>query len=112
MATWPPLVEELQLDMKISEVTLTPEQLAQLEQVLAAAIAYVERVRTDLDYTGPVGDDLILGTLRYARRLDLRRESPVGMIVVDGMTSANIPGWDADIEKNLEVGRYSRMKFA
>lgn len=112
MATWPPLLEDLQRDMKLTDVTLTDEQVEQLEQTLAAAIAYVERTRSDLDFTDSLGDDLMLGTLRYARRLDLRRETPVGLMVLDGITSTTIPGWDSDIERLLQIGRYAPMRFA
>lgn len=114
MAAWPPDMNDLLLDMKLNGVVLDADSTAQLTQVLDAAIAYVERVRDDLALTDGaiVSKDLILGTVRYARRLDLRRESPVGMIVIDGMASANIPGWDADTEKLLGIGRYAKPRFA
>lgn len=115
MAAWPPNIDALKLDMKIALVDLTPTQEQELQQTLDAAVAYVQRVRSDLDFTlegFDAPDDLVLGTLRYARRLDLRRESPVGMVVVDGITSATIPGWDTDTEKLLQVGRYGRIRFA
>lgn len=112
MALWPPTLEDLQVDMKLADVTLTDAQTAELEQTLASAAAYVERVRSDVDFAVEIDDDLYLGTLRLARRWDLRRESPVGMIVLDGITSANIPGWDSDIERQLQIGRYARMRFA
>lgn len=121
---WPPTLDELKADMRVdSERFNTPLQIT-----LDAAVAYVERVRTDVDYTAAarapevpttadptkvaVSADLKLGTLRYARRLDIRRDSPSGMVVTDQIGATPVAGWDADIEKLLRVGRYAKLRFA
>lgn len=120
MATWPPTLDDLKVDMKAeTEDTRFDDPLA---VTLAAAVAYVERVRAgEVDFDNPndpgdglvgVDDDLVLGTLRYARRLDVRRESPSGMVVADQLGAAPVAGWDADIEKLLRIGRYAPMRFA
>jgi hypothetical protein len=117
VADWPPTVDDLKLDMKVDPSDDRFDDA--LQQVLDAAVAYVQRTRTDVnfhnesDWDGPeVTDDLVLGTLRYARRLDYRRESVGGVIVADQMGSVPIAGWDNDIEKLLRIGRYARLRFA
>jgi len=122
--TWPPTLTELKRDMRV-DADVTRFDVS-LQQTLDAAVAYVERVRSDVDYAAfaeetpterdttkaAVTDDLVLGTLRYARRLDIRRDSPSGMVVTDQIGATPVAGWDADIEKLLRVGRYARMRFA
>lgn len=120
MATWPPTLEELKADMKVDAEDERFD--VALQVTLDAAVAYVERVRAgEVDFAHPeapegeltgVDEDLVLGTLRYARRLDIRRDSPSGMVVTDQIGSTPIAGWDADIEKLLRVGRYAPMRFA
>ncbi len=108
MATWPPTLAQLKLDMGVTR----DDKDAALQQALDAAVAYVERVRSDLDFSAPVTDDLVLGTLRYARRLDYRRESPGGAIVSMEAGASPVASWDADVEKLLRIGRYGRLRFA
>lgn len=122
--TWPPTLAELKADMRV-DVSVTRFDVP-LQITLDAAVAYVERVRSDVDFTAfaaedpterdttktAVTADLVLGTLRYARRLDIRRDSPSGMVVTDQIGATPVAGWDADIEKNLRVGRYARLRFA
>lgn len=120
MATWPPTLDDLKVDMKAEVEDDRFDE--QLQVTLDAAISYVERVRKgEVDFDNPddpddgldgVDDDLVLGTLRYARRLDIRRESPSGMVVTDQLGTQLVAGWDADIEKNLRIGRYAPMRFA
>lgn len=115
--TWPPVLADLKTDMKLDEDDTRFD--AQLAMDLASAIAYVERVRTDVNFDDesdgpptPVTAELCLGTLRYARRLNYRRDSPGGNIVIDGVGSTSVASWDADIEKLLRVGKYARLRFA
>lgn len=121
---WPPTLAELKADMRVDSDRFD----AALQITLDAAVTYVERVRSDVDYpaaarapeepTDPdltkvaVSKDLKLGTLRYARRLDIRRDSPSGMVVTDQIGATPVAGWDADIEKLLRVGRYAKLRFA
>jgi hypothetical protein len=116
---WPPNLDALKADMQVDPTDTRFD--VQMQMDLDSAIAYVERVRTDVNFDGsvdpdapptPVTDDLVLGTLRYARRLNYRRTSPGGYVVVDGVGSTAVPGWDADIEKLLRIGRYARLRFA
>lgn len=121
MATWPPTLTQLKIDMKDLEVD-DDRFDGPLQLTLDAAVKYVQRVRKgEVDFDNPddpgdgldgVDDDLVLGTLRYARRLDIRRESPSGMVVSDQLGSTPVAGWDADIEKLLRIGRYAPMRFA
>lgn len=120
MADWPPQLAALKLDMKI-DADEDRFNVA-LQMTLDAAVAYVQRVRKgEVDFDAPddpaegldgVDDDLVLGTLRYARRIDVRRESPSGMVVTDQLGTTPVAGWDADIEKLLRIGRYAPMRFA
>lgn len=120
MVDWPPTLDQLKVDMKM-DVEDTRFDVP-LQVTLEAAVAYVQRVRKgEVDFDNPddpgedlvgVDEDLVLGTLRYARRLDIRRDSPSGMVVADQIGSTPIAGWDSDIEKLLRTGRYSPMRFA
>lgn len=120
MASWPPALAALKVDMRM-DVDDTRFDVP-LQVTLDAAVSYVERVRKgEVDFDNPdnpgdglvgVDDALVLGTLRYARRLDIRRDSPSGMVVTDQIGATPVAGWDADIEKNLRVGRYAPMRFA
>lgn len=120
MADWPPTLDDLKADMKM-DVDDTRFDVP-LQITLDAAIAYVQRVRKgEVDFDNPnnpgagldgVDADLVLGTLRYARRLDIRRDSPSGMVVTDQIGATPVAGWDADIEKNLRIGRYAPMRLA
>lgn len=124
MATWPPLLDDLKRDMRMADDVTRFD--VPLQQTLDAAVSYVERVRSDVDFTAfsaedpterdttkvAVTDDLVLGTLRYARRLDIRRDSPSGMVVTDQIGATPVAGWDADIEKLLRIGRFARLRFA
>ena len=52
--------------------------------------------------------DLILGTLRLARRWDERRKSPEGLVSLGEMGSGRVPSIDPDIEKMLRIGRWAK----
>lgn len=113
---WPPTLATYKVDLKLAADDARYDDA--LQYTLDAAVAYVERVRSDVDYLGtdttrkPVTADLVLGTLRYARREDSRRDTPLGAYIVAQVGAQNVPGWDADIEKLLRVGRFARMRFA
>ncbi len=113
---WPPTLATYKLDLKLDQDDDRFDDA--LQATLDAAVVYVERVRDDVVfYDFELGDpipsaDLILGTLRYARRLDARRDTPQGALIVGTLGAANVPGWDADIERLLRIGKYARLRFA
>lgn len=119
MTTWPPTLTQLKADAKVDVADTRFDTL--LTECLNAAIAYVERVRTDVNFDDesesdapatPVTDDLVLGTLRYARRLVYRADAPGGNVIVDGVGASPLPSFDSDIDRLLRVGRYARLRFA
>lgn len=116
MATWPPILAELKLDRGIED-GLSDDQL---EQVLAAAIAFVERVREgDFNFAAdPLVElpeptsDLALGTIRLAGRWHVRRRSPDALIQMAQLGSSTVPSFDPDIDRLLGIGRFRGPVFA
>lgn len=111
--TWPPSLTSYKIDLKLKADDDRFDDA--LTSTLNAAIDYVIRARPDVDYAADPflgGMDLILGTLRYARRLDIRRETAVGVMVAGDLGTAGIAQTDADIETLLRVGRRARIRFA
>jgi hypothetical protein len=115
--TWPPSLASYKIDLKLDAPDTRYDDA--LQSSLNAAVAFVERTRSDVNFyeesggpTGVVTMDLILGTLRYARRLDVRRDAPLAAIVTDSLGGATITGQDADVERLLRIGRYGRVRFA
>lgn len=122
MPTWPPQLTALKIDLRIDD----SRDDAQLTAHLAAAVAYVERVRGgQVDFSGeltgpelallglvPVGDDLMHGTVRLAGRLHARGRSPDGMVSSPEFGSVRIGTGDADIDRMIRVGRWSMPVIA
>ena len=110
---WPPELAELKDDLKISDT----RDDVRLQQVLDAAVAFVERIKLGrYDFSNgedsgcdlpPPDMDLRLGTLRLAGRWHVRRRSPDGLITAAELGSARVPSFDADIERLLGIGRYA-----
>lgn len=123
---WPPCLADLKIDMGDRD-DQDDSKDAQLSIVLDAAVSKVRTLkghRFDLD-DDPVGEstesggwlnaptpDVILGTIRLAWRWWERKRSPDGMITVGELGSANIPGWDNDIDRLLRIGRYAEPEDA
>lgn len=110
-----PTLEGLKLDAGITVTTNDDVLQSQLD----AAIAYVMRRRSDLNYNADLSDpnpapgaDFVLGVYRLAIRWNTRRRSPDGLITAGDMGTARIPAFDADIERMLGIGRYSGPCFA
>lgn len=114
--SWPPDLTALKADLRSRGED--PEALdtddARLQIVLDAAVAFVQRVRPQFNYTGDVGSvkpdptaDLILGTLRLASRWHTRRRSPDGLVEMADMGSGRVPSFDPDIERLLRIGRHA-----
>ncbi len=113
---WPPILDDLKVDMRIAD----DRDDAALQVVLAAAVAFVERVHAGrFDFTNPAGgtlpvpnDDTALGTLRLAARWHSRRKSANGLVEMAELGASRIPAFDADIERLLKIGRYRRSVIA
>lgn len=113
--SWPPKVEALRSELGRKADDTAEDDL--LKAALNAAISFVERVHVerynfgDAPLLSAPGDDTYLGTLYLARRLHSRRRSPDGVIDLGELGSARIPSFDPDIDRLLQIGRYSRMVF-
>jgi hypothetical protein len=113
---WPPDLARLKADLDITD---SRDDVVLGEQ-LAAAVGFVERVhegRYDFDPLNvpglpplsglPVpGAEMELGTIRLAGRWYSRRRSPDGVVAMGDVGTNTIPGFDSDIERMLEMGRY------
>lgn len=120
---WPPTLAMLKVDQGKTDSTRDD---AKLSQELAAAVAYVERVRrAAVDFSGllteseledagmvQVDDDLRFGTIRLALRQHARSRSPDGMIASPDLGSVRVGTGDADIDRMLRVGRFAGPVFA
>ena len=112
---WPPDLDALKDDMKITDI----RDDDQLEVVLAAAVSFVERVRSgDFDFgSGPdtlptPTPELELGTVRLAARWHQRRRSPDGLIQMGDLGTARVTSYDVDIDRQLGIGRFRRSVIA
>ncbi|MBN9739545.1 hypothetical protein DMP23_00235 [Amycolatopsis sp. A1MSW2902] len=115
MTTWPPTLDELRADLQVPD-GVTDDDPA-LQACLDAAVTFVERVRSDVDFAPhPLGKapgaDLALGTLRLAGRWFTRRRSPDALISMGDLGSARVPSFDPDIDQLLRVGRFARAVVA
>ncbi|MEV6646049.1 phage head-tail connector protein [Amycolatopsis sp. NPDC051371] len=109
--TWPPPLEDLKADMNVPD----NQDDALLQANLDAAVAFVERVRSDVDYGNfPLpgaklpSADLALGTIRLAARWFTRKRSPEALVDMGELGTARIPSFDADIDRLLRIGRSAR----
>lgn len=113
--SWPPTLTDLKADLSIpddnDDVVLT--------QSLDAAIAFVIRTRSDIDFgqyplpgSKTPDVDLELGTLRLAGRWFTRRRSPEALIDAGELGSARVPSFDPDIDRLLRIGRFRRSVIA
>lgn len=121
---WPPDLDALKADMRSRgepDGQLDDDDV-RLQQVLDAAVEFVQRVRSgdynfaadpDSELPDPGEDDqLVLGTLRLARRWHERRRSPDGLVDMGELGSSRIPSVDPDIERLLGIGRFRGPVFA
>ncbi|MHA6626887.1 hypothetical protein ACU61A_15740 [Pseudonocardia sichuanensis] len=109
---WPPELTYLKRDLGIEpEDTLDDDVLG---DQLAAAVAFVERVRgSSFDFAGDPSsplpaptEDLILGTVRLAGRWHTRRRSPDGLVDMGELGSTRVAFGDIDIDRLLGIGRF------
>ncbi|WP_329069010.1 hypothetical protein [Amycolatopsis sp. NBC_01480] len=108
---WPPRLADLKADMAVPDA----RDDVLLQANLDAAVSFVERVRSDVDYGQfPVPGakvptaDLVLGTIRLAVRWFTRRRSPEALVDMAELGSARVPSFDADIDRLLRIGRHTR----
>ena len=122
---WPPCLSDVKVDMGRAGDDQDDTEDAELSMVLDAAIVKVVELKgstfdLDDDPEGESGESgvraapdaaLILGTIRLARRWHDRRRSPGNVAPAGGdLGMAVLPGYDADIERMLRIGRYARMQ--
>lgn len=114
---WPPTLDELRLDRGLSDTEIAQDE--RLQQALDAAVAFVERVRPDFNYTeDPLSEypeppaDHVLGTVRLAGRWHDRRRAPDGQINMGELGTTSVPSVDPDISRLLGIGRFSLPRFA
>lgn len=110
-------LDELKADMSV-DLTDTRDD-GRLQQVLDAAVAFVQRVRPVFNYDADplsvlpdVSADVKLGTLRLAGRWHTRRRSPDALIQMAEMGASRVPSFDSDIERLLGIGRFAGPVFA
>ena len=116
---WPPTLAQLKGDLRIPIENERDD--VELQQDLDAAVVYVQRERSDLDFTAdpmllgtvPRPDsDVVLGTIRLAGRWNARRRSPDGLVAMAELGTARVPAFDPDIERMLQIGRYQNSATA
>ena len=112
---WPPQLEDVRRELKRTTDDVADDLL--LQELLDAAVAYVERERFgDFDFDGSSASvllpdpspDLVKGTVRLAVRWHVRASSPAGLVDLGELGSARVPTVDADIDRMLGVGRFRR----
>lgn len=112
MTTWLPSLSDVRIDLDIENASKDEA----LQPCLDAAIAFVRErlaatynVDEDPFSTLPsVPGSVRLGTVRLAGRWYIRRRSPDGLIATADFGASRIPSIDADIERLLKIGRYSK----
>jgi hypothetical protein len=114
---WPPTLTDLRLDRGLAESEIREDH--QLQQVLNTAVAFVERVRPEFNYTAdPLSElpeptaDLVLGTVRLAGRWHDRRRAPNGQTAMAELGRTSVPSVDPDISRLLRIGRFSPPRTA
>ncbi|MEO3930764.1 hypothetical protein ABGB07_44010 [Micromonosporaceae bacterium B7E4] len=115
MIDWPPPLTDLKRDMGPAFEDDGGQDDDRLQVVLDAAVAFVERVRPDVNFSGDLGSDLedpsadlVLGTLRLAGRWHTRRRSPDALIQMAELGASRVPAFDPDIERLLQIGRHQK----
>lgn len=101
---WPPTLQDLKDDLGIAEADTRDD--VTLGRQLAAAVAYVTRVKADEYGLFETNADTELGAVRLAGRFYTRRRSPDGIVAMGELGTATVPALDSDIEKLLEIGRW------
>ena len=115
--TWVPTLPDVKRDLRIEDTN----DDAPLQACLDAAVSFVaeqHRDRYNVDESPfstlpSMPSSVRLGTVRLAGRWHTRRRSPDGLIVTNAeFGTSRIPSFDADIERLLKIGRYSKPVIA
>lgn len=112
---WPPDLDDLKRDLGI-RVEDTDDDESLTDQLVAAS-AFVARTHAGryefgvdafaaLSPLPAPGPEMVLGTIRLAGRWWTRKRSPDGLIAMGDIGTTTIPGFDSDLERMLEMGRY------
>lgn len=113
------IADQVKADLAVEDADTRDDE--QLQVMVDAAVAFVERVhagryRFGIEGESPdlpePGADLVLGTVRLARRWYERRRSPDGLVSMGELGAARIPSIDPDIERLLRIGRFRDPVFA
>lgn len=118
VGVWPPTLDDVKADAAIPAGSTDPGD-AVISARLAAAIAHVRTVRSDLNYDAdplsvlPAPDvDVWQGTVMLAVRLLERRRSPDGMVNMGDLGASRVASYDADIQRLLGIGPFVQGAFA
>lgn len=112
---WPLELNDLKEDLDLDADDTSEDGV--LTKQLAAAIDFVARTHrgryefgsglfAELSPLPLPGQEMRLGIVRLAGRWFNRRRSPSGVITMGELGTANVPGFDSDLERQLEMGRY------
>lgn len=112
---WPPTLDDLKSDMRITDA----RDDVRLQDMLDAALAFVAgvhdvasggtyNVMDDPFSSAPPPDaDMALGTVRLAARWHTRGRSPDGLVNAGDLGTTRVTTFDADIDRQLKIGRHA-----
>lgn len=113
---WPPSLMDLRVDMGDRD-DQDDSKDDRMSMVLDAAIEHVRKIKgwkydlAEVEESGVVllapTPDIILGTLRFAGRWHSRRSAPDNLVTMGDAGGLVVPGFDSDIERLLQIGRYA-----
>lgn len=113
---WPPSLTDLRLDMGDRDETDDSKD-DRMIIVLDPAIEHVRKLKgwkydlAEVEQSGAAllapTPDIILGTLRLAGRWHQRRVTPDNLATLGDAGGLVVPGYDSDIERLLQIGRYT-----
>jgi hypothetical protein len=114
---WPLGLDDLKDDLDVADDDTRND--ATLTRQLAAAIDFVADFHAGRYEFGEGAfagvstlplppQQMRLGIIRLAGRWFNRRRSPDGVITMGDLGTQNIPGFDTDLERQLEMGRQQR----
>lgn len=113
---WPPSLTDLRLDMG-DRNERDDSKDDRMSMVLDASVEHVRNIKgwkydlAEVEQSGvillPPTAAIILGTLRFAGRWHSRRSAPDNLATLGDAGGLVVPGFDSDIERMLQIGRYT-----